>query len=32
MEKSVIHAKITVSQKNCFQKFSFNYYIGLSFS
>ena len=30
-EKSIIYAKITVSQ-NFFQKFSFEYYIGLLFS
>ena len=32
MEKSILYAKITVSQKNFFSKFSFKYYIGLLFS
>ena len=32
MQKSILYAKIGVSPKNFFSKFSFKYYIGLLFS
>ena len=32
MQKSILYAKIAISQKKCFPKFSFKYYMGLLFS
>ena len=32
MQKSILYAKIAISQKKFFSKFSFKYYIGLLFS
>ena len=32
MEKSILYAKITVSQKKFFPKFSVKFYVGLLFS